>query len=140
MKGYEFPYDGFKMGLRPFENSPRNNQYATELFNLCPAEAGIEGHEQIIDIATEYSWGGLGVYTPTSKTRDIVIRVTDYIDSEEISGVTVFVDNVNKGTTNASGELAVTGLSVGGHEIKLTLAGYYDSDADTLFNDYIFVI
>ena len=31
-------------------------------------------------------------------------------------------------------------VTVGGHELKMTKSGYLDSDADTLMNDYIYVI
>lgn len=140
MKGFDFPYDGFKKGLRPFPTNPRNSDYATELYNLAPAELGLEEHEEIRDIASEIEWNGQGQYTPTAITRTITVRVTDYVDSTELETVSVYLDTVLKGTTAATGELSIAGVSVGGHELKLTKSGYVDSDADTIFNDYIFVI
>jgi hypothetical protein len=140
MKGFDFPYDGFKKGLRPYATNPRNSDYATELYNLVPAELGLEAHEEIRDITSEIEWGGQGQYTPTSITRTIVIRVTDYVDESELQTVTVYLDSVSKGDTDANGELSIAGVTVGGHELKLTKTGYVDSDDDTLYNDYIMVI
>jgi hypothetical protein len=141
MKGFDFPYDGFKKGLRPHTNNPRNSDYAVELFNLAPAEMGLVAHEEIQDITvTNVSWNGQGQYTPAAITRTITIRVTDYTDITELSGVSVFLDATLKGTTDVSGELSITDVAVGGHVLKLTKSGYLDSDTDNLFNDYIFVI
>lgn len=140
MKGFEMPFEGFVKGLRPYENMPKNSQTLVECFNLAPAEAGLEMHEEIVDIASTREWGGEGVYTPTEILRDITIRVLDYVDVTELAGVTVYIDSVDKGVTDASGELAIASVSVGGHDLKMTKTGYYDSDSDTLFNDFIFVI
>ena len=141
MKGFSFPYDGFKKGLRPFSSNPRNSDFAVELYNLAPAELGLEGHEQIQDLTVAgVEWNGQGQYTPTAITRTITIRVTDYVDSSELETVSVYLDTVLKGTTDANGEISIASVTVGGHELKLTKTGYTDSDADTLYNDYIFVI
>jgi hypothetical protein len=141
MKGFDFPYDGFKKGLRPYHTNPRNSDYCTELYNLAPAEMGLEGHEEIQDITvTGIEWSGQGQYTPSAITRTITIRVTDYVDASELETVSVYLDTVLKGTTDANGELSIASVSVGGHVLKLTKTGYVDSDDDTLYNDYIFVI
>ena len=141
MKGFDFPYDGFKKGLRPFSMNPRNSDFATELYNLAPAELGLESHDQIHDITVSgVEWNGAGQYTPSAITRTITIRVTDYVDASELQTVSVYLDTVLKGTTDTTGELSIAGVTVGGHELKLTKTGYIDSDDDTLYNDYIFVI
>ena len=140
MKGFDFPYDGFKKGLRPFPTNPHNSDYATELYNLAPAELGLEEHEEIQDITLEIEWNGQGQYTPASITRDITIRVTDYVDTSELEDVSVYLDTVLQGTTDSAGELDVSDVTVGGHLLKLTKTGYVDSDVDNIFNDYIFVI
>jgi hypothetical protein len=140
MKGFDFPYDGFKKGLRPYTTNPRNSAYATELYNLAPAELGLEAHEEIRDITSEIEWNGQGQYTPTAVTRTITVRVTDYVDDTELQTVSVYLDSTLKGTTNVNGELSIADVAIGGHELKLTKTGYLDSDADTIFNDYIFVI
>ena len=140
MKGFDFPYDGFKKGLRPYPTNPRNSEYATELYNLAPAELGLEAHEEIRDITLEIEWNGQGQYTPSAITRTVTIRVIDYVDAAELQTVTVYLDSVSKGNTDVNGELTITGVTVGGHVLKLTKAGYVDSDDDNLFNDYIFVI
>jgi hypothetical protein len=140
MKGFDFPYDGFKKGLRPYATNPRNSDYTTELYNLAPTELGLEAHEEIRDITSEIEWNGQGQYTPSAITRTITIRVTDYVDATELQTVAVYLDSVSKGNTDANGELTIASVTVGGHELKLTKTGYVDSDDDNLFNDYIFVI
>jgi hypothetical protein len=108
---------------------------------LAPAEDGIEPHETVTSLgATGVAWGGEGQYSATSIIRDITIRVTDYVDDDELLGVTVWLDGVNQGTTDVNGEIDIHGVTVGGHELKLTKTGYIDSDLDTLFNDYIRII
>jgi len=52
----------------------------------------------------------------------------------------VFIDTVNKGTTDADGLITITDVTVGSHAIKMTKTGYEDSDTDTLINDFIMVI
>jgi hypothetical protein len=109
--------------------------------NLAPAEDGLEEHETLTSLgASGISWGGEGSYTPTTIVRDITIRVTDYVDDSEISGVTVYLDGVSQGTTDSIGEITISTVTVGGHHLKMTKSGYQDSDEDTLFNDHIFVI
>jgi hypothetical protein len=134
-------YEALVRGLRRFSNNPRGEPGLVECHNLAPAELGLEVHEEITNLGEPgVSWGGEGSYTPTAVTRTITIRVTDYVDGAELQTVTVFLDSVNKGTTDVNGELDIAGVSVGGHDLKLTKTGYIDSDADDLFNDYIFVI
>ena len=89
--------------------------------------------------ATGVTWGGLGQWSAATTTRSITIRVTDYIDGTELQTVSVYIDNVLKGTTDANGELDVSDVETGGHTLKLTKTGYQDSDADVLLNDYIMV-
>ena len=140
MKEFEFTFDkGLRGGLRKHFSNPRNEQALVECHNLMPTEAGLEGHKAVNDLNTSCSWGGLGKWTAAGATRDITIHVADYIDASELQTVTVWIDSVNKGTTDASGELDVDGVAVGGHTLKLTKTGYLDSDADTLLNDYIMV-
>jgi hypothetical protein len=141
MKGFNFPYDGFKKGLRPHPTNPRNSEYCTELYNLAPAELGLEGHEEIQDITIAgIDWKGQGQYTPTAITRTITVRVTDYVDDTELATVSVYLDSVLMGTTDVNGELSIADVLVGGRVLKLVKTGYVDSDDDTLYNDYIFVI
>ena len=61
------------------------------------------------------------------------------VDDTELQTVAVYLDDVRKGNTDADGELDIANVSVGGHTLKLTKAGYDDSDADDLYNDYIVV-
>lgn len=71
----------------------------------------------------------------SSEFRDITVTVKDYVTGTAISGASVWIDNVSKGTTNASGLLNVSNVSVGDHTIKITASGYEDSDLDDLSND-----
>ena len=140
-QGIEVIDKALREGLRRFSNNPRNMPGLVECFNLAPAEQGLEVHETITDLgATGVTWVGEGQYTASAITRTITIRVTDYVSDAELQTVAVFLDTVSKGNTDANGELDIADVSVGGHELKLTKAGYLDSDADTLFNDYIMVI
>ena len=142
-QGTVYIQDALKSGLRRFSHNPRNSSGMVELHNLAPAEQGLEPHEEINSLAGSGpggEWTGYGTYTPTAQTRTITIRVTDYVSDTELQTVAVYLDNVSKGNTDAGGELDIADVSVGGHELKLTKAGYLDSDADTLFNDYIMVI
>ena len=142
MKAFELPLSrALQNGLRPYDRSIRNNEYLEECHNLAPMEGGVEAHETITPLnSSGIAWGGEGQYTPSSITRTITIRVTDYTDDAELEDVTVYLDGNSEGTTDANGELEIADVEVGGHELKLTKTGYQDSDADTLFNDYIFVI
>jgi len=140
MKEFEFTFDkGLRSGLRKHFSNPRNEQALVECHNLMPIETGLEIHEAVNDLNVSYAWGGLGKWTVAGATRDITIHVADYIDASELQTVSVYIDDVLKGTTDASGELDVDDVAVGGHTLKLTKTGYLDSDADTLLNDYIVV-
>jgi len=141
MREFEFTFDeGLKHGLRRFSNSPRGEQALVECHNLAPADQGLELHEAVTDLnATGVTWGGLGQFSAAAATRDITIHIADYIDASELQTVSVYIDDVLKGTTDANGELDVDDVAVGGHALKLTKTGYLDSDADVLLNDYIMV-
>ena len=130
-----------KRGLRRFAASPRNSEWLIECHNWAPTEEGIEVHETLTSLgASGIAWGGEGKYTPGAITRDITLRVTDYVDDSEIVTVAVTLDGVSKGNTDSNGEIAISGVGVGGHELVLTKTGYIDSGDDDLFNDYIMII
>lgn len=130
-----------KFGLRRFRTNPRGTPSLVECFNMAPCEQGLEPHEEITSLGESgVAWGGTGEYVPSEVTRTITIRVTDYVDNSELQTVSVSLDGVVQGTTDANGEIDISDVEVGGHELKLTKTGYVDSDEDDLFNDYIFVI
>lgn len=141
MREYEYTFrDGLLRGLKRFKSEPRYKQSLVECHNLAPSEEGLKLHEAVTDLnATGVSWGGLGKWSEATATRNITIRITDYVDASELENVSVYIDDVLKGTTDANGELDVSGVATGGHTLKLTKTGYLDSDADTLLNDYIMV-
>ena len=130
----------FRQGLRRHYNSPRSEDELYECHNLMPTGKGLTVHEALTDLnSSGVTWGGLGKWSAAGATRDITIQVSDYIDASELQTVSVFLDTVLKGTTDADGELDIDDVAVGGHALKLTKAGYLDSDADELLNDYIVV-
>lgn len=130
-----------KRGLRRFAVSPRGSEWLLECHNWAPAEDGVEPHETIISLgATGIAWGGEGKYTPQTITRDITLRVTDYVDGDEIVTVAVTFDGVGQGNTDSNGEITISGVTVGGHELVMTKTDYLDSGDDDIFNDYIHVI
>ena len=141
MKEYEFTFqEGLTKGLRRHFTNPRNEQSLVECHNWRPTEAGLVTHEAVVSLnAASITWGGLGKWAAAGATRDITVHVTDYIDTTELQTVSVYIDTVLKGTTDANGDLDVDSVAVGGHTLKLTKTGYLDSDADTLLNEYIVV-
>lgn len=73
-------------------------------------------------------------------TRDVTITVKDYCSGNVIPYATVTVAGPLIGSqvsnANADGQVTFTGLQIGGtYTIKLTKAGYQDSDDDSLNND-----
>ncbi len=140
MKEFEYPLtDILLKGLRRFPG-PRNAEELEDCHNLMPMEERLNVHEQITDMdADGITWDGLGKLTVAVSTKTITVRVSDYLDDSDLQTVTVWLDGVNKGTTDANGELDIANVAVGGHTIKLTKASYTDSDLDDLLNDYIVV-
>lgn len=141
MKEYSFLFnEGLTKGLRRYSNNPINAQTLTELHNLEPSELGLEPHETLINLdASNVDWGGMGAKAAITDTSDITISIVDYVDEDvDIAGASVYIDDVLMGTTDANGEIDLT-LTVGGHTIRVTAAGYVDSDADDLLNDYFVV-
>ena len=141
MKEFEFTFQkGLVGGLRKHRSNPRNEQNLVECHNWRPTETGLESHEAVVSLnASSVTWSGLGKWTAAGATRDITIHIADYIDATELQTVSVYIDDVLKGTTDADGELDVDSVAVGGHTLKLTKTGYLDSDNDDLLNDYIVV-
>lgn len=68
-------------------------------------------------------------------STDITIIVKEYTSDVEVSGATVYVDGDNKGTTDAEGKINLQDVTIGPHTIKVTKAGYLDTDEDDLDND-----
>lgn len=141
MREYNFTFEeGLTKGLRRFSANPTNEQALVELHNLAPAEQGLETHETIVSMdADNIEWGGLGAKAAVTDTSDVTISIVDYVDENtEIEGASVYIDDVLMGTTDENGEIDLT-LTVGTHSIRVTAAGYVDSDEDDLINDYISV-
>jgi hypothetical protein len=131
----------FKVGLRRFSQGLRGQQGFYEFHNVMVEEGGPRLHETITSLTDDSNgWAGLGTEDLFTKLRNIVIHVHDFATGDTpLENVTVYIDGVSKGTTNASGELTITDVEVGGHSIKLTHATYVDSDEDEIANDFIMV-
>jgi len=142
MKEFEVPFNGLSVGLRAFKNIGRNHDSLVECYNLAPRgdEEGLILHEQLISLNAAATWEGEGQKSGASTTRTITIYVEDYVAETDLETVAVYLDGVSKGNTNSAGELAIASVTVGGHTLKLTKTDYTDSDADTLYNDFIMVI
>lgn len=71
---------------------------------------------------------------PAVVTR--TIWVYDYLTEANVAGAYVAVNGVNKGQTDANGQIAVSGLVVGQtYTLEITKTGYIDSDLDEIAND-----
>lgn len=139
----EFPsaFKNLGKGLRAFKNVPMNEDSLVECYNLAPAEAGLEIHEALTSLnADGVTWGGEGIKAAPTLTRDISINIKDYVSEEILEGAAIYLDTILKGTTDVNGNLTIEDVTIGGHFLKITKAGYVDSDADVLYNDYIMVI
>ena len=141
MREYEHRLDKeLKKGLKPFSNRPRNSEGLVECFNVVPYEEGVMSHTEVVSLndATK-NWGAAMALPTNPTTRDITIRVTDLISTDEVLGAMVYLDEVLEGTADVDGEVVITGVTLGGHSVRIVAAGYIDSDADALFNDFIVV-
>jgi hypothetical protein len=63
---------------------------------------------------------------PTSTGYSLIISVFD-LSSSAVSGATVYVDDVKKGTTDSSGRLIIAGVAQGSHEILVKKLGFQDA-------------
>ena len=141
MKEFNFKLkDTLFTGLRRFPNSPREGGEPVECHNLAPAEKGLELHEYVTSMNESAGFGGLGAESASAVTRTITINVADFISLADLITVSVYIDEVLKGTTDANGLITIASVTVGSHAIKMTKTGYSDSDVDTLLNDFIMVI
>lgn len=141
MREYEHRLaEEFKKGLKPFANRSRNAEGLAVCFNQMPYEEGIQPHEIITSLndATK-AWGADVALPGNVVTRDITIHVADLTTTGDVSGAMVYLDGALAGTSDANGDVAITGVTLGGHTVKITEAGHLDSDLDNIFNDYIMV-
>lgn len=66
----------------------------------------------------------------------INLLVKDFCSDVNVPEVEVFLDGVSVGVTNGNGKIYLGMLAPGGiHQLKMTCAGYIDSDLDVLHND-----
>ncbi len=127
-------------GLRSSDRRERNTVQLIECYNVVPSGKGIDFHEAITSLnADGIAWGTSYPTAAEVETTTITVSVKDYVTSEDLEGVSVYLDGVLKGTTDANGDLEIADVTVGIHAVTLTKALYVDSDEDDLVNDYIVV-
>lgn len=130
----------FLKGLIPISNRPRNAEGLFECLNIYPEGEGFVSHKTIYSLNdVDVNWGSQATLIEHATTRDYTISIKDYVSDDDLSGAMVYIDGALVGTTDVDGLLTVEGIAIGGHAIKITLAGYLDSDADALLNDYFVV-
>ena len=141
MKAFPFTFDeGLLKGLRRFSSNPRNNQSLTECHNAMPTESGLGFHEDVISLdADDISWGAESSSQGDLGTTTITISVKDYTTEEDLEGVSVYLDNVLKGTTDSEGDIEISDVTIGIHYVRMTKSLYVNSNVDDLLNDYIVV-
>ena len=142
MRQSETTFKDISKGLRRYKRNPRNTGGLVECFNLAPDKDELKPHDALLGLGDDtVEWDGKGVYSSSALTRSITIAVTNYDTAAVVVGITVSVDGVSKGVTDAGGELIIAGVAIGRRAIILSdLQNYYDSDDDSLCaNDAIFV-
>ena len=141
MKEFNFKMeDSLFTGLRKFPYNPRRSKMLVECHNLAPAEGGLELHEYVTSMNEAADFNGLGAESASETIRTITLNVSDFVDLADLQTVSVYLDTVLKGTTDANGLITIADVTVGSHALKMTKAGYSDSDVDTLLNGFIMVI
>ena len=142
MRQSETTFKNISKGLRRYKRNPRNTGGLVECFNLAPDKEELKPHDTLLGMGDDtVAWGGEGVYTSSSLVRSITITVTEYGSSDVVGGVSIAIDGVDKGETNALGVLTIADVAIGRRAIILSdRQNFYDSDDDDLYdNDVIFV-
>jgi hypothetical protein len=105
-----------------------------------PTESGLGFHEDVISLdADDISWGAESSSQGDLGTTTITISVKDYTTEEDLEGVSVYLDNVLKGTTDSEGDIEISDVTIGIHYVRMTKSLYVNSNVDDLLNDYIVV-
>jgi len=71
--------------------------------------------------------------------RNIAIRVVARDGGGALDNVSVYIDGLFRGITDADGIINIDGIMTGSHSLKLTRDGFVDSDLDNLYNDELMV-
>lgn len=95
-----------------------------------------------LDTGGGSSTGGGQTEPPQSQVTSTpyAITVLDYSTNAALDGVTVYLNGVVKGTTDANGRVSLGNLLPGNYTLKMTKLGYFNSDEDGLNNDYFTVV
>lgn len=113
-----------------------------ELHNIAPAEEGWELHDPIIYLSSSADFNGATEIPMVDELRSITLSVRDYVASTNYaSGASVYLDGSLVGTSDASGEIALSNVTAGKHSIKIVATGtYLNSDTDDVAYDVIWVL
>ena len=69
---------------------------------------------------------------------DYTLTVVDHYSGQPIEGAHVWLDESDKGYTDASGQVILENVTPGqAYPVRITKTGYQDSDQDILSNDEI---
>jgi len=70
------------------------------------------------------------------QTTSVTLLYKDFVTGAVLEGVSVSVDGVRKGTTNAKGEITIYDIRTNRtHTLKASKEGYLTTDSDSLAND-----
>lgn len=123
-----------------YASMTRTVSYKTE-YETWSTSVPQDCQEPIITINFGFSGGCTGSVTISvnpadeeeSDQRTTYFTIKNYVGGTVLEGVSIYVDNIFKGVTNADGQLSVD-LPIGDHILKMTKPGYTDSDQDDLDN------
>ncbi len=67
--------------------------------------------------------------------RNIALRVVARDGGAGLDGASVYIDGLYMGLSDAEGVLNIDGIMTGTHDLRVTRAGFVDTDQDDLWND-----
>lgn len=91
-----------------------------------------------INVTVQLSIAGVGSVDDDEGNPLVAVnlKVLDFCSDAEIEGAHVWLDGVDKGTSDEFGIVSLGNLgATTTHQLKITKAGYIDSDDDVLYND-----
>jgi len=73
-------------------------------------------------------------------TTTIVLHYKDFVTGYSLGDVSVYIDGISRGRTNANGKLTVHGITVNTvHTLRASKKGYLNTDSDSLENDQFII-
>lgn len=84
------------------------------------------GYQYNVCVTWDYNCANDYPAVCSSTACTVTVVVKDSVTGGAVSGATVYLDNVSKGTTDYTGRKAVTGVSRGWHTVMVKKTGYQD--------------